>query len=145
MSSIEKALIIAANAHTGQIQRNGEPYSLHPLQIMLQMETIPEKIAAILHDVIEDSDITLEMLQKEGFSDDVLKTVDLLTHYEKDSYEEYIERLKSFPMARHIKIADLNDNMKIQRLKKVGEKDFQRLEKYHKHWKILIQEENEKA
>ena len=145
MSSIEKALIIAANAHTGQIQRNGEPYSLHPLRIMLQMETIPEKIAAILHDVIEDSDITLEMLQKEGFSDDVLKTVDLLTHYEKDSYEEYIERLKSFPMARHIKIADLNDNMKIQRLKKVGEKDFQRLEKYHKHWKILIQEENEKA
>ncbi|MCB0283301.1 MAG: HD domain-containing protein [Calditrichae bacterium] len=145
MSSIEKALIIAANAHTGQIQRNGEPYILHPLRIMLQMETIPEKIAAILHDVIEDSDITLEMLQKEGFSDDVLKTVDLLTHYEKDSYEEYIERLKSFPMARHIKIADLNDNMKIQRLKKVGEKDFQRLEKYHKHWKILIQEENEKA
>lgn len=142
MSSIEKALALAAKAHEGQKQRNGEPYILHPLRIMMQMESSEEKIAAILHDVVEDSDWTLERLKNEGFSEEVVQIVDLLTHRDEDSYEHYIERLKPHPKARHIKIADLNDNMRIQRLKKVGEKDFQRLEKYHTYWKVLIQEEN---
>ena len=145
MPSLEKALVLAAKAHEGQKQRNGEPYILHPLRLMMKMDNINDQIAAVLHDVVEDSDWTLEMLKGEGFSEDIVHIVDLLTHRDEDSYAFYIDRLKSNPTARRIKIADLNDNMKIQRLKKVGEKDFQRLEKYHKYWKILLQEENEKV
>jgi len=142
MSTLEKALIIAAQAHSGQKQRNGDPYILHPLRIMHQLNTESEKIAAVLHDVIEDSDLTLSDLQNEGFSEDIIHIVDLLTHYEKDSYTEYIDRLKDHPVARKIKLIDLQDNMDIQRLNSINEKDFKRLERYHKHWLKLLAETN---
>ncbi len=138
MDDLELALQIALQAHAGQKQKNGEPYILHPLRVMMQMDTIPGKIAAILHDVIEDSDWTLEQLAEKGISPEVLEVVDLLTHYERDSYEAYIERLKKNPLARKIKLADLSDNMNIRRLSSLREKDLKRLERYHKHWKELI-------
>ncbi len=134
MNNLEKALHIALNAHKGQKQKNGEPYILHPLRVMMQMNTMQEKMAALLHDVVEDSHMTPEQLQAEGIPDEIVHVVDLLTHRPHMSYEDYIHRLSEHPMARKIKLADLTDNMNIQRLHTLRDKDLKRLEKYHKYW-----------
>ena len=144
MATLELALQIAAKAHAGQKQRNGEPYILHPLRVMTRVPSLTEKMAAVLHDVVEDSPWTIQMLRMEGFSEEVLELVDLLTHYEKDSYDDYVEKLKNNPRARRIKIADLEDNMNIRRLERqLTEKDLNRLNKYHTYWRLLTEvEEN---
>ncbi|RMH60267.1 MAG: HD domain-containing protein [Calditrichaeota bacterium] len=138
MDDLEKALRIALDAHAGQKQKNGEPYILHPLRVMMHMATMKGKVAALLHDVLEDSDWTEERLRAEGFSVDVLLAVRLLTHLPEQSYEAYIHGLEDNPLARKIKLADLTDNMNIQRLSTLREKDLKRLEKYHKYWLRLV-------
>jgi (p)ppGpp synthase/HD superfamily hydrolase len=137
MSPLEKAIQIALRAHTGQKSRDGSPYILHPLRLMTRMGTDSERMAALLHDVVEDSDVTLEDLRNAGFSEDVLTTVRLLTHEKGISYEDYVERLKPHPMARRIKLADLEDNSDIRRLSGIEERDIERLRKYHRAWQIL--------
>jgi (p)ppGpp synthase/HD superfamily hydrolase len=134
---LEKAIGIALRAHGGQEGKDGTPYILHPLRLMTRMETEEERIAAVLHDVVEDSEVTLEDLRKAGFPKSVLKTVKLLTHEEGISYDDYVERLKPHPVARRIKLADLEDNSNIHRLSGIEEKDLERLRKYHRAWKIL--------
>jgi len=137
---LERAISIALDVHRGQTDRNGRPYILHPLHIMLQMDDEAEMIAAVLHDTIEDSEMTLEELREEGFSGEVLTAVELLTH-EKESvpYEDYVWRLKPNPMARKIKMADLKHNMDIRRMDRVQESDLSRLQKYHRAWRILTE------
>lgn len=137
MSTIEKAIQIAVKAHAGQKQRNGDPYILHPLRLMMQLTDPDEQMAAILHDVIEDSDWTISRLSSEGFSEKVLKIVDLLTHYEKDSYTNYIKKIKKHPVATKLKLLDLQDNMNISRLPILKDNDLERLKRYHIHWKML--------
>jgi (p)ppGpp synthase/HD superfamily hydrolase len=138
MSLLERAITIALDAHRGQFDRNGRPYILHPLHVMMQMDTVPEKIAAVLHDVIEDSEMTLDDLRNEGFSEEVLSAVDLMTH-DKDQtpYDDYVRRLKPNAMARKIKLADLQHNMDMRRMDKLGEADFVRFQKYLRAWHIL--------
>jgi (p)ppGpp synthase/HD superfamily hydrolase len=94
-------------------------------------------MAAVLHDVVEDSDFTLDDLRAAGFPEAVLVTVKLLTHEEGISYEDYVERLKPHPLARKIKLADLEDNSDIRRLSGIEAKDLERLRKYHRAWQIL--------
>lgn len=138
MSLLERAIALALDAHRGQTDRQGQPYILHPLHVMMQMDSEPEMIAAVLHDVIEDTDLTLDDLRAEGFSEQVLTVVELLTHdKETTSYEDYVRRLKSNPMARKIKRADLHHNMDIRRIKHMSDADKTRLEKYHRAWRIL--------
>jgi (p)ppGpp synthase/HD superfamily hydrolase len=137
MTLLEKALEIALRAHAGQKQKDGSPYILHPLRVMARVATDEERMAAILHDVIEDSDTTLEDLRQAGFPENVLKTVELLTHESGVSYEDYVERLKPDAMARRIKLADIEDNSDIRRLSGIEEKDLERLRKYHRAWQIL--------
>jgi (p)ppGpp synthase/HD superfamily hydrolase len=137
MSLLEKAIEIALRAHAGQKGKDGSPYILHPLRLMTRMPTDEERMAAVLHDAVEDSELTLEDLRAAGFHEPVLETIRLLTHEEGISYEDYVERLKAHPMARRIKLADLEDNSDIRRLSGIEERDLERLRKYHRAWQIL--------
>lgn len=134
---MERAIEIALRAHAGQKSKDGSPYILHPLRVMGHMRTDVERMAAVLHDVVEDSNVTLEELQREGFPEEVLDAVKLMTHEHGVSYEDYVERLKNHPLARRIKVADLEDNSDIRRLSGIEERDLERLRKYHRAWQIL--------
>jgi (p)ppGpp synthase/HD superfamily hydrolase len=136
-ATVEDAISIAAQAHKGQTDKAGAPYLLHPLRLMLRMDSEAAMMAAVLHDVVEDTDWTLERLREEGFSDEVLEAVDCLTHREGESYPEFVERVRANPVARQVKIADLEDNMNIRRISQLGAKDLERLEKYHRAWCVL--------
>jgi len=130
MSQIERALQIAVEAHAGQRDKSGLPYAFHPIRVMIRCQCDGAKIAALLHDVVEDTPVSFEQLSREGFSEDVLSAVRLLTHDPSVSYEDYIRQLSINPIAREVKLADLEDNSDIRRLKEVDEKAVTRLRKY---------------
>ena len=115
MASIEKALQIAARAHEGQKDKDGQPYILHPLRVMNAVEDVPAKIVAVLHDVIEDTSVTAEELRREGFDEAVLAAVECLTHRKGEPYADYVIRCKSNLTARRVKLADLEDNARPSR------------------------------
>lgn len=129
---IEKAILIAVNAHRCQVDKGGKPYILHPLRLMFSIEDETEKICAVLHDVIEDTDVTLDYLRERGFSKEVLSALDALTRRKDETYDEFIDRIIENKIACNVKLADLNDNMDISRIKNPTEKDYERLEKYKK-------------
>lgn len=129
---LEKAILIAVNAHQGQIDKGGKPYILHPLRLMFSRKDEVEQIIAVLHDVIEDTDVTLDYLRKEGFSEEILSALDALTRRKGESYEEFISRIINNKAACHVKLADLNDNMNLSRIEHPTEKDYKRIEKYRK-------------
>lgn len=139
MANLARAVAIAAEAHREQLDRNGAPYILHPIRVMMTMGTDEARMAAVLHDVVEDSAWTLEQLRTEGFSERVIAAVDSLTkrESEKDDYDAYIRRVMENPLAIRVKIADLEDNMDPKRLRHIGEKDVERIEKYHRAWIAL--------
>jgi (p)ppGpp synthase/HD superfamily hydrolase len=137
MSSLEKALSIAAQAHEGQRDKAGAPYILHPLRVMLKMKTEDEMIVAVLHDVIEDSDLTIDLLRQEGFASEILDVLECLTRSDDEEYGKFIERIKRNPLAIKVKIADLEDNLEVARLKEVTAADAERIEKYRQALQIL--------
>lgn len=137
MADIEEAIRIAVEAHSGQKDRAGAPYILHPLRMMFRMQTDAERMAAVLHDVVEDTNWTLDDLRGRGFAEEVVAAVDHLTRREEESYEEFVERAGRHPVARRVKIADLEDNMDIRRNGEVTDKDAERLTKYHRAWRRL--------
>ena len=134
---LEKAIEIAVRAHAGQKSKDGAPYILHPIRLMTRMNTEEERMAAVLHDVVEDTHVTFEDLRAAGIPESVLEAVRLLTHEKETPYEAYVEALKSHPVARRVKLADLEDNSDIRRLKGIEEKDLERLRKYYRAWQIL--------
>jgi len=133
-------LRIAAQAHEGQKDKNGQPYILHPLRLMNAVEDVPAKIVALLHDVIEDTPVTAEDLRREGFDEAVLAAVDCLTHRNGESYADYVVRCKGNVIARRIKLADLEDNARpsraLLRPDRI-ESDLARLRKYFLAYKFL--------
>jgi (p)ppGpp synthase/HD superfamily hydrolase len=137
MSTLERAIAIAAEAHAGQKNKDGGPYILHPVRVMMRVDGLEAQTAAILHDVVEDTDWTLERLRAEGFSEAVLAAVDSLTHREGEDYFDYVARAGANPLARRVKLADLEDNMNVMRLAEVRDKDLERVRKYHKAWLSL--------
>jgi (p)ppGpp synthase/HD superfamily hydrolase len=138
MALVEKAIALAVAAHAGEVDKQGKPYILHPLRLMMQMETAEEMITAVLHDVIEDTPITLEALGQQGFPEAVLEALALLTHDTAGaSYEEYIAAIKPNSLARKVKLADLTHNMDVRRLPEMGLKEYGRLEKYRRAWDML--------
>lgn len=137
MSNLQRAIEIAVHAHRDQSTKDGQPYVLHPLTLMMRVDSEIEKIAAVLHDVVEDTPVTQDELKSEGFSDEVLAVVELLTHPEGMSYDDYIDRLAVNPIARKVKLADLGHNMDITRIPDPTQNDFERLQKYHRIWKKL--------
>lgn len=126
----KKAMKIAFDAHRGQVDRAGIDYINHPLHLAEQMESESETCAALLHDVIEDTEWTLEMLAAEGMPDDVLEAIGLLTHKEGVPYMDYVESLKGNDIARKVKLADLAHNSDLSRLSEVTEADRSRAKKY---------------
>lgn len=128
------AIALAAQAHETQTDKAGAPYILHPLRLMLKMHSEPEMIVAVLHDVVEDTDWTLEKLRAEGFSEEVLAAVDSVTQREDEEEDAYLARAEANPIGRKVKLADIEDNMDLRRLSALGEKDIERLKKYHRRW-----------
>jgi (p)ppGpp synthase/HD superfamily hydrolase len=137
MADLGEAILLAVKAHHGQKDRAGEPYILHPLRLMFRQNSTATRIAAMLHDVVEDTPVTLEQLQDAGFSEEILEAVALLTHNPRDSYEEYVSRIKPNPIARAVKMADLEDNMRLERVPEPTERDWARLQRYHRAWREL--------
>lgn len=138
-SLIERAIAIALTAHSGQVDKAGAPYILHPLRLMVQMDTEDEQLAALLHDVVEDSDLTLDDLRDEGLPESVLAALALLTHQAGEDYEDYVRRIADNPLARKVKLADLADNMRLDRIPNPTPKDLERLEKYRGAQALLLE------
>lgn len=129
---IEKAIAVALDAHTGQTDKAGKPYILHPLRVMQQLETETEQIVGVLHDVVEDSEYTFEDLENCGFPNEAIAAIKLVTKQPGVDYQAYLANIKSNSIARNVKLADLQDNMNLQRLQTITEKDLQRQAKYKK-------------
>ncbi len=134
MSTLERAIALAATVHSGQRDKAGAPYILHPLRMMMKMTTVETQMAAVLHDVVEDCGVTLTMLAYEGFPATVIEAVGALTKKiidgSEEPYEDFIRRAAQNPIARLVKRADLVDNMDLSRIAQPTEKDRRRVEKY---------------
>ena len=144
---LRAAFEFAREAHSPQKRKSGEPYIIHPVNVArivaqeLELGADPV-IAAFLHDVVEDSDWTFEMLEEEGFTPDVIEALKCLTKVSEDeNYDDFIERIKKNPLAVAVKINDLTDNMDIRRLVTITEADVQRLRKYLKAYRELVRGE----
>ena len=141
MSTLQRAIEIATQAHHGQFDKSGKDYIGHPLRVMEMGKTEEEKIVGVLHDVVEDSDWTFEALEAEGFSQEIIAALKCVTKLsENENYDDFIERVKKNPLAVAVKINDLTDNMDIRRLPYLSDKDIKRLKKYLKSYKKLIGE-----
>jgi (p)ppGpp synthase/HD superfamily hydrolase len=131
--SLERAIAIAVSAHTGQKDKVGAPYILHPLRVMLRCRKEVERIAAVLHDVVEDGPgWTFDQLRIEGFSDEVLEALSGLTKRpEEDAdYMSFVRRASTNSVSKVVKLADIEDNLDVTRLPQVSDKDQKRLTKY---------------
>lgn len=127
---LNKAIAIAAIAHDGQLDKGGEPYIFHPMRVAQSLPHTTERIVAMLHDVVEDSDITIADL-REIFPIHIIEAVDVLTRHPKEAYQDYIKRIAKNPLAREVKLADLEDNMRLSRLPQpITAKEIDRWKKY---------------
>ena len=126
----KKALIISFNAHKNQIDKSGMPYVYHPFHLAEQMNDEYSTCVALLHDVVEDTDITLVDLMSEGFPDEVIDAISLMTHNDDAPYLDYVRALTNNTLARKVKLADLAHNSDLTRLDKVEDKDLERVKKY---------------
>ena len=131
-SQSEKAYEIAKKAHLGQIDKAGEDYIKHPEKVASFVNSDEEKAVAYLHDVIEDTELTLEDLREYGFSEEVLKAVDVITKKKGQDYQTYLYSVKENKLARVVKLVDLRHNSDLTRLMNITEKDRERKEKYQK-------------
>ncbi|MDO4659122.1 GTP pyrophosphokinase [Streptococcus sp.] len=129
---LELALSIATEAHKGQFDKAGVDYIEHPIYVASQVDTEEEKAVALLHDVIEDSPFTAEELLLAGLPETVVVAVQILSKKKGQDYQTYLENVKSNPLARVVKLADLKHNSDLSRLNSVTDKDLERLEKYKK-------------
>ena len=135
---INKAIDIAYSAHHGQRDKSGRPYFLHPVVVASQMDNEYETCAALLHDVIEDTNITLGELEK-IFPREITEAVSILTHKEGVDYLDYIREIKRNPIARKVKLADLNHNMDITRLGRANAQDIEAFNKRMKKYELAQQ------
>lgn len=137
MSTLERAIAIAAEAHAGQTDKGGQPYVLHPLRVMLRVATESERIAAVLHDVVEDSDVSLEALSAQGFSDDVVCAVEALTKRPGETRLAAAHRAAANAIARVVKLADNAENLDVSRIPEPTPGDLARLVEYRQVRAIL--------
>ena len=137
MDLLEKAIAMAADAHAGQTDKAGEPYILHILRVVLELRDRTAQTVAALHDIVEDTPLTFEDLEAAGFASEIVEAVRALTKRADEVYDVYLARVAANPIARRVKIADLEDNMRLQRLSQVSDADLARLRKYHRSWKTL--------
>ena len=136
--NLEKAIQIAVEAHAGTKDKGGKAYILHPISVMMRVETEEEKIVAILHDVVEDTDWTFDALRKEGFSETVIEALETVTKYsEEEDYDDFIQRSLKNDIGRKVKIADLRENLDVTRIGELYPKDIERINKYKRALQTL--------
>jgi (p)ppGpp synthase/HD superfamily hydrolase len=150
--NLEKAIKIAVEAHTGQVDKGGNPYILHPLRVMLSLDTEEERIVGVLHDVVEDCEgWTWERLKEQGCSDEIIAALKSVSKTPKeeaeyrslpedeklDHYLAFIQRAKANKIGRNVKAADIRDNLDISRIDDITERDINRLNRYKKALSIL--------
>ena len=140
MSNLETAIRIAVTAHAGQKDKEGLPYITHPLRLMHAVTDDAAKIVAVLHDVVEDTSVTLDDLRREGFSEAILASMELVTHRKDEPYADYVVGCKADPVARAVKLADLADNCSMPRCmlrpKQIA-RDLARIHRYVLSYKYL--------
>jgi len=134
----KKAMKIAYEAHKNQYDKSGIPYIYHPIHLAEQMNDESTICVALLHDVIEDTDITFEQLSDAGFSDEIISAIKLMTHDDSVPYMEYVRKVKADPIAAQVKLADLRHNSDLTRLNTFDENAKQRAEKYKKAIQLLL-------
>jgi (p)ppGpp synthase/HD superfamily hydrolase len=132
MKGVEFAISLACKVHADQVDKAGRPYILHPIRLMQKFVNENEMIVAVLHDVIEDSRITLDDLRKYGLQDQIVEAIDCLSRRQRESYEDFIVRISTNELARRVKIEDIKDNLDLTRLNAVGSDDLSRVIKYHR-------------
>ena len=136
---LERAIQIAVTAHAGVKDRGGKAYILHPLNVMMRVDTDEEKIVAVLHDVVEDTDWTFEALRDEGFSEIIIEALETVTKkFEDEDYEKFILRCRGNEIGRKVKTADLRENLDVSRIGDLVGKDIQRINKYKRALKTLM-------
>jgi GTP diphosphokinase / guanosine-3',5'-bis(diphosphate) 3'-diphosphatase len=146
MATLERAILIlrgyaneiAARAHAGQTDKAGQPYILHPLRVMLAVNSLPEKMAAVMHDVVEDTSVTMADLQSDGFAPEVLAAIEALTKTTGETRLAAAQRAVVNPIARVVKLADVADNMDLSRISEPTEKDYARIKEYEQVRSILL-------
>ena len=139
MSTLEKAIALAATQHAGQLDKGGQPYILHPLRLMLQFSNPTLQIIAVLHDILEDTATTAEDLKALGFSAEIIKSIQALTKQTGESRLEAAKRTTLNPLATQVKYVDVLDNMNLSRINNPTARDFARLEEYKEVLEILKQ------
>ena len=127
---LNKAIEIAVRAHRGQVDKGGEPYILHPLRVMLSGRNELERICAVLHDVVEDSDVTFDALQTGGFSEEVIAVLNCVTKQNGENYNDFVSRILLNETACRVKLADLCDNLDLTRIQNPTPEDQVRIKKY---------------
>ena len=143
MAAIEKAIEIAAKAHAGVKDKQGKPYVLHPLRVMMGVEDEDAQIVAVLHDVVEDTEVSLDDIRAEGFSQEVIDALNLVTHQKHQPYSEYVIACKKNEIARQVKLSDLRDNANLSRMLLRPEKfggDSSRMHRYVLSYRFLTDE-----
>lgn len=144
MPTLEKAIALAATAHAGQRDKGGQPYILHPLRVMLRLESDEERIAGVLHDIVEDTDVTLDALRTEGFSETVVSAVEALTKRPGETRLQAAARAAQHPVARAVKLADNAENSDLSRIPTPTSKDHERLEEYRQVRELLLAAKDER-
>ena len=150
--NLEKAIKIAVEAHTGQVDKGGNPYILHPLRVMLSLNSEEERIVGVLHDVVEDCEgWTWERMRETGCSDEIIKALKSVSKTPEEEteyrslpedqklshYLEFIKRAKANKIGRNVKAADIKDNLDISRIDDITESDIDRLNRYKAALKML--------
>ena len=138
MPTIERAIEIAANAHAGQRDKAGQPYIFHPLRVMFRVNGEHEQMAAVLHDVVEDTAITIDDLAREGFPSEVLRAIAALTKLPGETRLEAAARAAADPIARKVKLADNAENMDLSRIPNPTDKDYARCREYEEVRALLL-------
>jgi (p)ppGpp synthase/HD superfamily hydrolase len=142
VSTLERAIAIAAEAHAGQVDKAGAPYVLHPLRMMLRVTSNDERVVAVLHDVCEDCPgWTLDRLRAEGFPDHVIDALRSVTKRDGEDYEGFVRRAAANPIGRRVKLADLEDNCDLSRIAAPTQRDFERIEKYQRAIELIRRSE----
>ena len=136
----DKALLIAKRAHAGQKDKAGQDYITHPIRVAERCDDPRAKIVALLHDTIEDSNVTADYLRKEGFREEIVEAVLAVTRREVEDYDDYVRRAAQNELGYMVKRADLEDNMDIRRLPELTDRDVERLRKYLRAWRYLSSE-----
>ncbi len=136
---LDKAIIIATTAHKGQLDKGGNPYILHPIAVASRVKTIKQKIVAWLHDVLEDTMVTIEDLKNEGFPEDILSAVVALTRKKEETYTEFCERVSENDLAIDVKIADIQENLDFSRFTNPTEQDIEQYISRSKRYKKALE------